>query len=148
MRLGRALAGSRRGIISAALRRAAVTTLAVAVGLLGCGSEEDDGPTRTVTVQPGATVPIEGDEYSFDPGAIVVESGGEEVALTLSLKNVGGLAHNARVFREGDEIGGTPTFKGDEERAGKVTLAAGEYELICTVGNHEQLGMTGTITVR
>ena len=148
MRLGRASAGSRRGILSAALRRAAVTTLALAVGLLGCGSEEDGKPARTITVEPGATVSIEGDEYSFDPGAIVVESGGEEVVLTLALKNVGSLAHNARVFREGDEIGGTPTFKGDEERSGKVTLAAGDYELICTVGNHKQLGMKGTIEVR
>jgi len=114
--------------------------LAVAAG---CGSDDDE-PGRTVTVGPSARVDVLADEYSFDPETLVAKAG----ELTISLKNEGALAHNLKVFDDGEEVGGTPTFQGGETRTGSVSLVEGEYELICTVGNHEQLGMTGKLEVR
>ena len=116
--------------------------LLVAAG--GCGSG-DDAPGRTVTVKSGATLAVVADEYSFDPETIVVTGGG---ALTVDLENEGVLAHNLRVFDGGSEVGGTPTFTGGKTRSGTVDLEPGEYELVCTVGNHADLGMTGKLTVR
>lgn len=110
----------------------------------GCGGGDDD-PGRTVTVESPASLTVVGDEYSFDPETIVLTGGGE---LEVGLDNQGSLAHNLRVFDGGTDIGGTPTFAGSDTRSGRVRVEPGEYELVCTVGNHAELGMTGTLTVR
>ena len=119
-----------------------ITLLILGAG--GCGGD-DDKPGRTVTVESGASVPVIADEYSFDPETIVVSGGGE---VTFELENKGVLAHNLRVFDGGDEVGGTPTFTGGKTRSGSVSLERGDYEMVCTVGNHADLGMTGTLRVK
>ena len=110
----------------------------------GCGGDEGS-PGRTVTVEPGETVAVVAKEYSFDPETIVLTGGGK---LTVELDNQGTLAHNLRVFDGGTDIGGTPTFAGGEPRTGTVQVEPGEYELLCTVGDHAALGMKGKLTVR
>lgn len=109
----------------------------------GCGGGGDE-PGRTATVPASGEIEVVADEYSFDPETIVARAG----ALTIDLRNDGTLAHNLKVRRDGEEVGGTPTFQGSETRSGTVRLEPGEYQIACTVGNHEQLGMTGTIEVR
>jgi plastocyanin len=126
------------------MRRLAVPcTLLVLLG--GCGGGDDDGNARSVTVAPGETVRIEGSEYSFDPGRVVVEGAG---ALTIELENTGSLAHNLRLRRDGEEVGGTPTFPGGETQSGRVELEPGAYDMVCTVGDHEELGMKGELEVK
>jgi plastocyanin len=110
----------------------------------GCGGDED-APGRTVTVESGKTVAVVAKEYSFDPETIVLTGGGK---LTVELDNQGTLAHNLRVFDGATDIGGTPTFAGGEPRTGTVQVEPGEYELLCTVGDHAALGMKGKLTVR
>jgi plastocyanin len=110
----------------------------------GCGGDEGS-PGRTVTVESGKTVAVVAKEYSFDPETIVLTGGGK---LTVELDNQGTLAHNLRVFDGGTDIGGTPTFAGGEPRTGTVQVEPGEYELLCTVGDHAALGMKGKLTVR
>ena len=118
----------------------------IALLLLGAGcGDDDDEPGRTVTVKSGAAVPVVADEYSFDPETIVVTGGGE---ITFELENKGVLAHNLRVFDQDREVGGTPTFTRDQTKSGSVDLEPGSYKLVCTVGNHADLGMTGELTVR
>ena len=67
---------------------------------------------------------------------------------TIKLRNAGDLAHNLRIERNGEDIGGTPTFPGGETQSGRVNLEHGRYEMICTVGDHAELGMTGELEVR
>ena len=110
----------------------------------GCG--DDDEPGRTVAADPGEAVAVVADEYSFDPETIVLSGGGE---LRVRLDNQGSLAHNLRVLDGARDLGGTPTFIGGDARVGVVRIReAGEYRLVCTVGDHEELGMTGTLTVK
>jgi plastocyanin len=111
--------------------------------LAGCGGDDDE-PGRTATVPASGQIEVIADEYSFDPETLVAQAG----ELTISLKNEGALAHNLRVVRGDDEVGGTPTFQGGETKAGTVTVEPGTYELVCTVGNHADLGMTGKLEVR
>ena len=80
-----------------------------------------------------------------DPETIVLTGGGE---LTVELDNQGTLAHNLRVFDGGNDIGGTPTFSGGEPRTGTLEVEPGEYELLCTVGDHAALGMKGKLEVK
>jgi plastocyanin len=126
------------------MRRLAVP-LAVVALMAGCGDDDDDSPTRTVTVSAGDTVDVSAREYEFDPARIVVEGGGP---LTIELQNEGDLAHNLRLRRDGREVGGTPTFPGGRTEAGRVRLRPGTYEMVCTVGDHAELGMTGELEVK
>jgi plastocyanin len=126
------------------MRRLAVPC-AIVLCLAGCGGDDDDAPVRSVTVNPNSTLEVVGDEYSFDPGEVVVRGAGP---LTIRLRNDGDLAHNLRVERQGEDVGGTPTFPGGQTQSGRVNLEHGNYELICTVGDHAELGMTGTLQVK
>jgi plastocyanin len=126
------------------MRRLAVPC-AIVLGLAGCGGDDEDEPARSVTVNPNSTLEVTGDEYSFDPGRVVVRGAGP---LTIRLRNQGELAHNLRIERAGEDIGGTPTFRGGETQSGRVNLEHGSYEMVCTVGDHAELGMTGELRVR
>jgi plastocyanin len=118
---------------------------AVLACLAGCGGDGEEEPARGVTVDPGSTLRVTGDEYSFDPERVVVRGAGP---LTIRLRNAGELAHNLRLSRGGEEVGGTPTFPGGQTRSGRVNLERGRYEMVCTVGDHAELGMTGELEVR
>lgn len=123
---------------------AAAAAAAAAIG--GCGS--DDGrPTAgpATTVPSGERLAVVGDEYSFDPSNVVVRGGGK---LEIELRNEGSIAHNLRVFDGDREVGGTPTFPGGETRSGTVRLEPGRYRIVCTVGDHAELGMVGTLKVQ
>ena len=126
------------------MRRLLPLTAFVAVALGGCG-EDDDKPGRKVTAASGSPLPIVADEYSFDPETVVLTGGGE---FELELENTGALAHNLRVFDGGSDVGGTGAFTGGKTRGAELDLEPGEYELVCTVGDHADLGMTGKLTVR
>ena len=124
--------------------RRLVPLIALLAVLGGCG-DDDDKPGRTVTAQSGETLDVTADEYEFDPETIILR-GGEQ--LTVALKNDGVLAHNLRVIRNGDDLGGTPTFTGGKTGEGTVIVEQGTYELVCTVGNHADLGMVGKLEVK
>ncbi len=126
------------------MRRLLPLTALLLVVAAGCG-DDDDTAGRTVTVEKGKAVTVVAEEYSFDPETIVLTGGGE---LTVELDNQGTLAHNLRVFDGGTDIGGTPTFSGGEPRTGTLEVEPGEYELLCTVGDHAALGMKGKLEVR
>jgi plastocyanin len=68
--------------------------------------------------------------------------------LKVTLENKGSLAHNLKIEKGGEDLGGTPTFQGGRTRSGTVELEPGDYEMVCTVGNHAELGMTGKLTAR
>jgi len=126
------------------MRRLAV--LCVLLPVLGaCGDDEPQAEERTVTVDPSSTVRVVGTEYSFDPERVVVRGPG---TLTIRLRNEGSLAHNLRLERDGEDVGGTPTFPGGRAEQGRVDLERGRYRMVCTVGDHEELGMVGELEVR
>jgi len=122
-----------------------LTVLAcVCAGLAGCGGADGDESARSVTVPAGDTLRVVADEYSFDPRKVEVEGAGP---LRIRLRNAGNLAHNLRLMRDGRDVGGTPTFPGGRTESGRVHLEPGDYELVCTVADHAELGMHGTLQV-
>jgi plastocyanin len=124
------------------LRRSALTLALVALLAPGCGG--DDAPKRTVTVPANGKVQVVGREYSFDPSGIVVKGAGR---LTLTLRNEGSLAHNIKVLRGDEQLGGTPSFPAGRSESATVNLEHGTYEFVCTVGDHAELGMKGELVV-
>ncbi len=113
--------------------------------LAGCG-KGDEGPTRTVRLSAGEPVNVVGSEYAFDPGRIIVAGG--RAPLRITLDNRGDLAHNITVFDGDAEIGGLSSFPGGEERSTTVKVDPGSYRFVCTVADHEELGMQGELEVR
>ena len=69
--------------------------------------------------------------------------------LTFEVSNGGRLGHNLRLRggSEGEHVVTTTLLPG-KGATKSVTLAPGHYTMLCTVANHEQLGMTGRLVVR
>ena len=121
-----------------------------ALGLSGCGGDDGGGGSSSpVMVDAGKAVEVAADEYEFSPETIVVTgSGGGDTKVRISLTNDGGQAHDLRVRRGGNDIGGTPIFSPGETKTAEVSLGKGDYEIFCSVGDHEQQGMKGKLTVK
>jgi plastocyanin len=130
--------------------RTLLTALALApaaLGLVACGGGDDDGGGgAAATFQQGQAIKVVGKEYSFDPGNVTIEGGGGQTEI--EFENGGSLAHNLRLEKDGEDVGGSNTFTGGESQSFSVDVQPGEYEMICTVGDHADLGMTGKLTVK
>jgi plastocyanin len=124
------------------LRRFTLTLALCSLLAGGCGDDDDSG--RTVTAPANSTLRVAADEYSFDPSAIVLRGAG---TLTVTLRNRGSLAHNLRVLRGDEDVGGTPTLPPGRTESTRLNLEHGGYRIICSVGDHAERGMTGTLRV-
>jgi plastocyanin len=124
------------------LRRFALTLALCSLFAAGCGDKDEPG--RTVTAPANAKLRVAADEYSFDPSTIVLKGAG---TLTLTLLNEGSLAHNLKLFRGDEELGGTPTLPAGRNGSARLNLEHGNYTFVCTVGDHADLGMKGTLRV-
>ena len=76
---------------------------------------------------------------------MVLDGPGE---LRIRLQNDGSLAHNLKLRRAGDDVGGTSSLPSGDTGSASVQVEPGRYELICTVGDHAELGMTGELQVK
>jgi plastocyanin len=129
-------------------------TLCVAGALLalaGCGGAEDP-PDLPATAPAGEPLTVTAREYVFTPNRITLRRDGAEagdVRQPIELRNQGELAHNIEVL-DGDRIvGRLRSFPAGQERGFAVPLEPGrEYEFICTVADHDEKGMRGTLKVR
>jgi plastocyanin len=119
--------------------------LAIAVALCaGCGSDD-----RTRVSGPVVRVTLE--DYAIVPQDLSVPSGRVE----LVARNAGRLTHNLRVEvppedpgKESRQVGGTPTAHPGRTVRATITLKPGTYRLRCSLANHDDLGMYGSLFVR
>src|SRR4051794_31260645 len=128
------------------LMRALATFAVLSVALAGCGGE------KTVHVR-GDVVRLRLEEYRMVPQRMRVD--GPHVRIVA--RDDGILTHNVKVFSttktdaEGKpiQIGqGTPTAHPGETVSSKVlSLAPGRYRLACSIANHDDLGLHGTLIV-
>ena len=130
--------------------RTLLTALALApaaLGLAACGGDDKGGGGGpAVTFKKGQPVHVKGQEYKFDPGKIVIEGGGGST--TVEFENAGSLAHNLEIQKDSAKVASSPTFQGGETKSFTADLQPGEYTILCTVGDHAQLGMKGKLTVK
>ena len=128
------------------LRTAALATLALAAaGTSGCG---DDDPVRIE----GRTLRVELEEYRIVPEDVTVSRGRLRIVAT----NVGRLTHNLKVVKEDPEdreaphieLGGTGTAQpGETATFTFEDIKPGEYRMVCTITNHDDLGQYGELIV-
>ena len=125
---------------------ASLLLLLAALAAAGCGNDGGGKSTGgAATLGKGETLDVTAREYSFTPAAIVLKGSGE---LRIHLRNDGSLAHDVRLRRDGREVGGTDSIPPGKTADATVKVAPGRYELLCTVGDHAELGMTGELQVK
>jgi uncharacterized cupredoxin-like copper-binding protein len=110
----------------------------------GCASDEttrEDTPVVRVTL----------DEYAITPQDISVPAG----KVRLVARNIGRLTHNLQIEvppkdpdAQTESLGQTPTAQPGTTVTTTVDLKPGTYLMRCTLANHDDLGMTGTLVVR
>lgn len=101
----------------------------------------------------GATLELVLDDYRITPQNVRVQGG--DLPLRIVARNEGRLAHNVKVqsLEETDSegspiaLGGTETGLPGETETATVKLAPGTYKLVCTLGNHDNLGQYGELVV-
>jgi uncharacterized cupredoxin-like copper-binding protein len=121
---------------------AALVAIALVAG--GCGGGDDVFRTQ----RPVLRVTL--DEYRIVPQDIEMKAG----RMKLVVRNAGRLTHNLVIQVPGGpddkptQVARVATMQpGQTAEAVKVTLAPGEYRLVCTIANHDDLGQFGTLKV-
>jgi uncharacterized cupredoxin-like copper-binding protein len=113
---------------------------AAAFAACGGGNPQGSGPAASL---PAGTYAVEAKEYAFTPSTLSVPAG----EVTFQVHNAGTQEHEFEIF-QGD------TVKDEVEglvpgltKTLTVPLEPGEYTFKCLLNGHDQLGMTGTLTV-
>jgi len=125
--------------------RAALIAAAVALFATSCG---DEAPVRS----DGRTLRVKLDEFRVLPQNSEVAPGRLRIVAT----NIGRVPHNLKVVRIDEEdreappieIGGTGTAQPGETATFTFhALEPGEYRVVCTITNHDDLGQYGKLVV-
>jgi hypothetical protein len=129
------------------LRLAAALLAGSAIASGGCGG---DDPFRTD--RPILRLSV--DEYRIVPQDIVARPG----RIKLVVRNTGRLTHNLVIQVPPTEPDEKPVEvpgarvksmqPGEVAEPIKVTLAPGEYRLVCTIANHDDLGQYGKLVIK
>ncbi len=126
--------------------RAPLALLGAAALVTGCGGGNPDPVTDR-----DATLRLRLDEYRIVPGAIKVRAG----RIRIVARNRGKLTHNVKVEEATDKEGATPIVydgtatmqPGETAPTVSLRLLPGHYRLVCTIGNHENLGQYAELEV-
>jgi plastocyanin len=139
------------------IRRSLVTglLLAAAIGLAACGSDDNNDSGSASSPPPVAPAPSSsgGDtlalaadpsgQLAYDKKSLSAKAG----QLTIEFTNDSQIPHNVTIEQGEDEQGATDTIQGSKTSK-SFNLKAGTYSFYCSVGNHEEAGMKGTLTVQ
>ena len=107
-------------------------------------AEEVESEVQEVVEDPIDTIEVNETEFSLDPADITLDQPGTYVFRAV---NGGNAVHSLEIEGQGIEEE-TPNIQPRENSELKVNLDPGTYKLYCPVGNHEERGMVGTVTVR
>jgi plastocyanin len=121
---------------------AALSLLAPLVA--GCGGEK-------AVPALNRTIGVKLDEYRITPENVTAPAG----TLRIIARNRGRLTHNLVIQKASSdpqatpvELGRTATLHPGERDETSITLKPGTYRMVCTIGNHDDLGQFGTLVVR
>jgi len=123
---------SRTALVAAAL--------AVALAAAAAGCAGDGAPARARDGRVKVTL----DDFLISPQRIRSAPG----RITFRVTNEGRIGHTLRVKRGDRDVAAVKTLLPGASATAAGTFSKGDYKLVCTLGNHEELGMYGTLTVR
>jgi plastocyanin len=134
--------------ISPRAARPIVAALSVtALAVTGCGGGGGTKATPTSSPKPsaGAVLSLQADksQLKFDKSALSAKPG----KVTIVMKNPSSLPHDVAIEGNGVDVKGKVVNQGGTSTA-TASLKAGTYSFYCSVDNHRQAGMEGTLTVK
>jgi plastocyanin len=149
--------------IGARAARPIVTALTVtALAIAGCGgggngakatptsspkatSSPEASPTSSSKASAGTDLSLQADvsQLKFNESTLSAKPG----KVTIVMKNPSPLQHDVAIEGNGVDAAGKVVDQGGTSTA-TATLKAGTYSFYCTVDNHRQAGMEGTLTVK
>jgi plastocyanin len=103
------------------------------------GAAEEAGATAVEDADDG-TVAMS--EYAFGPDEVSAKAGD-----TITAENVGAVAHNLTLFDGDEELIGTEDISAGQSGDLELDVDPGQYEMVCTIPGHADLGMVGEFTV-
>jgi plastocyanin len=136
-------------------RKVAGVLLAAAIAsvLVGCGDDTGNEVNPTIVMISASQQPVTvtATDFDFDPDTLVVAGEGtttSPVPIELTLQNSGSVVHNLVILRDGQEIADTSFISRGQTSSLTTSLDPGEYQFMCTVGDHAELGMVGELQVQ
>ena len=114
--------------------------LAAVLAVVASGCGEDAAPARA---QDGR-VDVVLDDFLIEPQRVRAGTG----RLTFRAVNRGRVGHTLRVLRGDREVAAIKTLVPGAAGEASGRFERGDYKLVCVLGNHEVLGMYGTLAVR
>jgi len=126
--------------------RALLAVPFLAFALVGCGSSDNSLSGAAGTAPSGATVITAIDGIAWD--AKTYTGTAVDGKVTISAKNNSSLPHNLHLINGASEDVGVSfaiNSRGDIDTQA-VTLAAGTYQVICTIAGHGNMKATLTVT--
>jgi plastocyanin len=143
------------------MRPILLVLLLAAPALAGCASDDGAGtpptaPTTTATPTPQAAAPLTLDvstsgAYPVNPGfspATLEAPAGATVTVKLRNAETAPLISHDWVLEGVDGAAVKSLSPGQSGEATFTAPAAGEYKYFCSIGDHRQRGMEGTLTVK
>jgi hypothetical protein len=128
-----------------------------ALAVTGCGGT-DDPPDIARTAEAGKPLTLTAREYLFTPNRITLrgdanartpaDAGAGPIRQRIALRNQGELAHNIEVFDGDRRVGKLRSFPPGQMRSLDLSLPPGSYRFVCTVADHDEKGMRGTLELR
>lgn len=122
-------------------------------GLVACGGdeEEDSSTSATTALEDGGVDEAVAVALAADPDGALAYEQTEATApagdVTIEFDNPAPLGHDVVVEdADGNEIARTDVISEDSATA-TGTFEAGDYTFYCSVSNHRDVGMEGTLTI-
>jgi plastocyanin len=120
----------------------------VLLGLAGCGGSNEP-PDLPATVAAGQPLTVDAKEYFFSPNRVTIKGAPPKgTSQRIELDNRGTLAHNIEILDGEAVVDRIRSFPAGQQRGLTVDLPPGDYRFICTVADHDEKGMHGTLKVR
>ena len=123
-----------------ALLPMATVLVAAAIVIAVLESGGDDPAARAADRR----VTIVLDDFRYRPQTIRARAG----RLSVVLLSRGRLGHNFNLRKGGRPVVEVSTLKPGVRETKRIDLTRGDYRMFCSIANHEELGMYGTLTVR
>ena len=114
------------------------TAIVLVLAFAGCGGGDDEAGA------PAKRIEVRLTDFELDPASVAVEEPG---TYTFVAENEGDSEHALEVEGHGLEEETDDLRPGEAAELTVELSEPGEYALYCPVGNHEELGMRGTLTV-
>lgn len=138
---------------------------ALVLGLAACGDDEEDsdggsgGDTPAATAPSTETGPVTGGtgagetltlaadpegDLAYDKDSLQAAAG----TVTIDFTNQSPVPHDVYIETEGGDVVAETEEISDGQTSAEAELEAGQYTFYCSVANHRDVGMEGTLTVR